>query len=74
MHNALRLLREQGAAGCVVLGDPAYYSRFGFKPEAGLVFPNAPLEYFQALSFGPTLPRGTVTYHAAFGASGDKTV
>jgi hypothetical protein len=37
MQDALRLLRARGAAGCVVLGDPAYYSRFGFAPEASLV-------------------------------------
>jgi putative acetyltransferase len=68
MQEALRLLREWRAAGCVVLGDPGYYSRFGFKPEASLVLPDVPPEYFQAVSFGPSLPRGVVTYHAAFGA------
>src|SRR5579863_8571960 len=31
MREALRRLREQGAAGCVLLGDPKFYSRFGFK-------------------------------------------
>lgn len=38
MQAALRLLRERGATGCVLLGDPAYYSRFGFKLEAGLCY------------------------------------
>jgi predicted N-acetyltransferase YhbS len=40
-----------GASGCVVLGDPGYYGRFGFKAGDGLVFPGVPAEYFQALSF-----------------------
>ncbi len=68
MREALRRLRQQGAAGCVLLGDPAFYARFGFKPEAGLVLNGAPPEYFQALSFDRSLPQGTVTYHAAFNA------
>jgi putative acetyltransferase len=70
MQGALRLLRERGAAGCVLVGDPAYYSRFGFKPEAGLVMPDVPPEYFQALPFGRSLPRGVVAHHAAFTVRG----
>ena len=68
MQAALRLLRERGAAGCVLVGDPLYYSRFGFKPESGLVLPDVPPEYFQALPFDPSLPRGVVTFHEAFSA------
>ncbi len=67
MREALRILREKGAAGCVVLGEPAYYGRFGFRADRALVFPGVPPEYFQALSFGPSRPRGVVSYHAAFG-------
>lgn len=66
MLEALRILREKGAAGCVVLGEPAYYGRFGFQADPALVFPGAPPEYFQALSFGSSTPRGAVSYHAAF--------
>lgn len=29
---ALEELRSLGAAGCVVLGEPSYYARFGFSP------------------------------------------
>jgi putative acetyltransferase len=66
VREALRTLREDGAAGCVVLGDPAYYGRFGFLADPALVFPGVPPEYFQALSFGSSRPRGVVSYHAAF--------
>jgi putative acetyltransferase len=66
VREALRTLRENGAAGCVVLGDPAYYGRFGFLADPALVFPGVPPEYFQALSFGSSRPRGVVSYHAAF--------
>lgn len=70
MEAALRLLREKGASGCVLLGEPAYYSRFGFKVESDMVLPDVPPEYFQALPFGTSLPRGLVTYHESFGACG----
>lgn len=66
MNEALRTLRERGARGCVVLGDPRYYGRFGFKAEPGLVLPDVPPEYFQAASFGSVIPRGSVSYHEAF--------
>jgi len=70
MRAALQRLRERGAAGCVLVGDPSYYSRFGFKPESSLVLPDVPPQYFQALPFGPSLPRGVVTFHEAFSARG----
>lgn len=69
MHAAMDGLRAHGAAGCVLVGDPAYYTRFGFRPVPGLVYPGIPSEYFMALPFGREVPQGTVHYHAAFDAS-----
>ncbi|MEO2215883.1 N-acetyltransferase [Chromobacterium vaccinii] len=69
MREALRLLREQGALGCVVLGDPAYYGRFGFRAHPGLTLPGIPAEYFQALAFGAETPVGEVAYDEAFNAT-----
>jgi putative acetyltransferase len=65
---ALRMLRQRGAAGCVVLGEPAYYGRFGFRADPNLVLPDVAAEYFQAKSFNLSIPRGSVAYHAAFAA------
>ncbi|GHH48652.1 GNAT family N-acetyltransferase [[Pseudomonas] boreopolis] len=63
----LDALREQGASGCVVLGEPAFYGRFGFAQEPDLVLPGVPAAYFQALAFGDRLPpMGEVEYHPAF--------
>ncbi|WP_163469467.1 GNAT family N-acetyltransferase, partial [Escherichia coli] len=31
IRRLLAELQERGAAGCVVLGDPNYYGRFGFQ-------------------------------------------
>lgn len=69
MHAALQTLRERGAAGCLLVGDPAYYSRFGFGPATGLEYPGVPPAYFMAVSFGPALPQGVATFHEAFGAT-----
>lgn len=69
MEHALAELRALGAAGCVVLGEPGYYSRFGFKAEPSLVLPGVPAEYFQAIPFNGSLPSGTVSYHDSFAAN-----
>jgi putative acetyltransferase len=68
MREALRILREQGASGCVLLGEPKYYSRFGFQVDPNLVLPGVPPGYFQAISFVSSWPQGTVSYHEAFNA------
>ena len=68
MHEALRILREHGAGGCVVLGEPEYYSRFGFQADPNLILPDVPPEYFQAISLDSSRPHGTVSYHQAFNA------
>lgn len=63
----LARLREHGANGCVLLGDPAYYARFGFAHDPAIIYPGPPPEYFQALAFGDRRVAGIVTYHPAFG-------
>lgn len=68
MREALRALEAEEAAGCVLLGEPEYYGRFGFRAEPNLVLPDVPPEYFQALAFRPPLPCGTVSYDEAFNA------
>ncbi len=64
----LRRLKELGARGCVVLGDPAYYHRFGFENDPGLYFANVPPRDFQRLVIDGEPPRGAVNYHPAFSA------
>ncbi|HEX2083296.1 MAG TPA: N-acetyltransferase [Xanthomonadaceae bacterium] len=68
---ALAELRAAGSQGCVVLGEPRYYARFGFEAVPGLTYPDAPPEYFMALAFGDSLPQGAVAYHAAFASDRD---
>ncbi len=62
----LARLRRAGAQGCVVLGDPAYYGRFGFRHDPRLVYPGPPPAYFQALVLAGEPPAGVVRYAPAF--------
>ena len=67
IKRGLTLLRERGAAGCVVLGEPAYYGRFGFAHDPALAYPGPPPEYFQRLLISASGASGVVTYAPAFG-------
>lgn len=64
--HGLRTLRQMGAAGCVVLGEPAYYGRFGFRSTPALRLDGAPPGCFLVRPFERLIPMGTVRYHAAF--------
>jgi putative acetyltransferase len=66
MTVALRRLRAI-SPGAALVGDPAYYGRFGFRafPELGIA--GFPSEVVQALPFGDMEPRGELIHHPAFG-------
>ena len=60
-------LRQLDAQGCVVLGEPAYYERFGFRHDPALTFSGPPPEYFMRLILAGPEPAGEVRYASAFG-------
>jgi len=66
IREGLRRLRENGAGGCVLLGDPAYYRRFGFEAHPDLHHAGAPAWAFQSLVLKGDRPRGAVRFHPAF--------
>ncbi|MFD1794704.1 N-acetyltransferase [Paracoccus aurantiacus] len=66
IREGLARMHDDGRKGCVVLGDPAYYVRFGFAANTSLWLQDVPPEYFMALSFGGPAPQGEVAYHPAF--------
>lgn len=68
IEKGLSTLRAQGAAGCVLVGEPAFYRRFGFAQDPRLRLPGVPQEYFLALPFGPSAAQGEVIFHPAFSA------
>lgn len=59
-------IKALNAKGCVLLGEPEYYGKFGFKAVDGLTLDGVPPEYFQALLFNGDMPVGNVKYHSAF--------
>ena len=63
----LAQLRDMGARGCVLEGDPNYYTRLGFKSYPNLIYKGAPApQYFMALPFYDAVQQGEVEYHPAF--------
>ncbi|MBA2127767.1 GNAT family N-acetyltransferase [Hyphomicrobium methylovorum] len=55
------------AAGCVVVGEPNFYRRFGFAPVAHLRVNGIPPEYILARAFAGPEPDAVLIYHPAFG-------
>ena len=70
VYEGLSLLRNLGSKGCVLVGDPNYYKRFGFKNYPQLIHVGIPQEVFLALPFNEEVPEGTVEFHKAFLACG----
>lgn len=68
MEHGLAKLRELGAQGCVLVGDPAFYTRFGFASTPALALAGVPPQFFMSLSLGLSSARGEVKFHAAFDA------
>jgi putative acetyltransferase len=66
IETGLAILREQGAKGCVLVGDHRYYQRFGFVVAPALAPPPYPPEHFQIIRFGASFPASPVTFHPAF--------
>ena len=69
IHEGLALLKTLGANGCVLVGDPRYYERFGFRSFPDLSVEGVPRENILALPFGNRIPQGVVIFHQAFSAN-----
>lgn len=69
MEKGLAGLNEIDANGCVLVGEPAFYTRFGFANDPALVLDGVPPEFFLALAFGRSSARGKVQFHPAFQAT-----
>ena len=70
IQEGLRQLRARDAAGVVLVGEPEYYGRFGFRADARLTYAGVPSEYFLVLPFVSSVPAGPVSYHSAFSVAG----
>ncbi|MCG8529759.1 MAG: N-acetyltransferase [Desulfovibrionales bacterium] len=66
MQCAIACMKKQGAQGIVLIGDPAFYTRFGFTAVAGITYEGVPDQFVLTLAFTKTLPKGNIVAHPAF--------
>ncbi|AKH43123.1 putative acetyltransferase [Altererythrobacter atlanticus] len=69
LEEGLERLRQMGARGCIVVGDPEFYGRFGFAHDPALTLPILPdqdQEYLLRLTLEGPPPKGTVQLAPAF--------
>ena len=66
IREGMERLRVLGAQGCVLVGDPGYYNRFGFTADPALKVTDVPPEYFLVLPLQGPVPSGIVAFHPGF--------
>jgi putative acetyltransferase len=66
VREGIEALRALGAEGCVLVGDPAYYSRLEFIHTPELFVEGVPAENFMCLPMTGHIPHGCISCHAAF--------
>ena len=66
MNAALDRLQRLGSAGCVLVGDPAFYGRFGFASDPAVEVEGVPAMYTLVRRFHPDEARGAAKFHRAF--------
>jgi len=69
INEGLSQLKDMGAQGCALVGDPNFYKRFGFRNYPELILEGVPQEVFLALPFSKKLPNGNALFHEAFMAT-----
>jgi predicted N-acetyltransferase YhbS len=66
MRAGMEKIKGIGGQGCVLVGDPLYYVRFGYHNSDIMTFPHAPKENFMIIEFGGGEIPGEVDFDAAF--------
>jgi len=66
IRRGLEMLRERAVAGCVVVGNPELYRKYGFQNDAGMTYADVAPQYFLTQPLSSTPASGMVTFHAAF--------
>lgn len=67
METGEAVMRDQGAKGITVLGDPLLYARFGYMQHTAMTLPGELGEYLQVKSFGAEIPATEISYAPGFG-------
>jgi putative acetyltransferase len=63
----LDILRQRRAAGCVLIGDWVYYSKFGFISNGALQYGDLDRRYVQFIALHGADPRGGLKFAPGFG-------
>jgi putative acetyltransferase len=66
IERGLMEIRELGAIGCILTGNPDYYRRFGFDVAVANAPDNEPGEFFMIKPFTDIAPGGRFAFHQAF--------
>jgi putative acetyltransferase len=66
VESGVDALRARGAGGCVLVGDPEFYGRFGFAQQPGVTWDGVPAENVLCLLISGEMPAGEVTADPAF--------
>jgi putative acetyltransferase len=69
IHEGLSQLKAREAKGCVLVGDPYYYERFGFRSFPELTHEGVPQENVLALPLGENKAQGVAVFHHGFSAT-----
>lgn len=67
IREGLAGIAGMGARGCVLLGYPPYYARFGFVLDERLTYFGRPNPALQRIVFTGSAPEGDVVFDPAFG-------
>ena len=68
MREAIPRMRNMGASGIVLVGNPEFYKRFSFINLQEIYYKGVPDQFVLALHFRDAAPRGEIIAHAAFNA------
>lgn len=69
IREGLAQMQARGAKGCVLVGDPNYYHRFGFVGDSGLSYKGLDRQYIQQKPLMGGLRTGEILYSPAFEAN-----
>ncbi len=65
----LQAIAELGAIGCILVGDPGYYRRFGFVNSPDNALAGEPAKLFMIKLLGQHQPTGPISFHPGFSSA-----
>ncbi len=66
IETGLTTLKQRGAAGCALIGNPAIYIRLGFESDGRLTYETLDPRLVQRIVFSGPPPTGELKFAAAF--------